>query len=144
MLILPPRFKPAARRHHPSWYACLVISSHPVEQNIPLVPQKSASKDLTDRSSFALRTLGFDASEEARELTDELESWRWKENTSLCIENVKIVHETNLLAVRWPKRPRHGLKLSRGSFQQVLYQVSPSLLGVDSNGFEDEDDKFIN
>ncbi|KAL9611536.1 MAG: hypothetical protein Q9167_003820 [Letrouitia subvulpina] len=142
MLIMPKRFKPPSRRNSPSWHACLVISSHPVESNVPLIPQRS-STDIS-KTSITLRTLGFDASRKDRELTEELESWEWKDNTCLCIENVKIVHEANLQAVRWPERPKYGLKLSRAAFQEVLLQVSPSLLNTGSIGILEEDEVCIN
>ncbi|KAL9043951.1 MAG: hypothetical protein Q9214_002877 [Letrouitia sp. 1 TL-2023] len=141
MLIMPKRFKPPSRRNNPSWHACLVISSHPVESNVPLIPQRSFTE--VNKTSITLRTLGFDASSKDRELTEELESWEWKDNTSLCIENMKIVHEANLQGVRWPERPKYGLKLSRAAFQEVLLQVTPSLLRTGSIGILEEDEVCI-
>ncbi|KAI4163828.1 MAG: hypothetical protein LQ342_002601 [Letrouitia transgressa] len=142
MLIMPKRFKPPSRRDNPSWHACLVISSHPVGSNVPLIPQRSSTE--IHKTSTTLRTLGFDASRKDRELTDELESWEWKDNTSLCIENVKTAHEANLQGVRWPERPKYGLKLSRAAFQEVLFQLTPSLLRTGSIGILEEDEVCIN
>ncbi|KAI4217260.1 MAG: hypothetical protein LQ351_000569 [Letrouitia transgressa] len=139
MLIMPKRFKPPSLYSNPSWHACLVISSHPVEFNVPLIPQRSSTE--INKPWTTLRTLGFDASRKDRELFEELESWKWKDNTSLCIENVKTVHEANLQGVRWPKRPKYGLKLSRAAFQEVLFELTPSLLRTGSIGILEEDER---
>ncbi|KAL8954336.1 MAG: hypothetical protein Q9183_007186, partial [Haloplaca sp. 2 TL-2023] len=123
LVLLPSQYKPTAFRTNSAYHAALVISKNPVGTCSPLLPQPDANFLFEAENISTLHTVVYDAYSERRPLVrdgDNCQHWQWKENTSVSLSHVKIVHQDDLHAVIVPNQPAYGLRLSDESFQQVL------------------------
>ena len=123
LVLLPSQYKPTASQTNSTYHAALVISKNPVGTCSALLPQPDANFLFEAENISTLHTVVYDAYSERRSLIrdgDKCQHWQWKENTSLSLSHVKIVHQDDLHAVIVPNQPTYGLRLSDESFQQVL------------------------
>ncbi|KAL8989511.1 MAG: hypothetical protein Q9169_008347 [Polycauliona sp. 2 TL-2023] len=121
MVLLPIYYKPVDLQADPDYHAALVISKNPIGSSTLLCPQPGDHHFRAENVPH-FKTLVFDAHSRRRSLIhdDEVEwTWKWKPNTSVGY-HIKIVHQDSLHAVIIPGQPTYGLRLSDGSFQQLL------------------------
>ena len=121
MVLLPVYYKPVDLQANPDFHAALVITKNPIGSSTLLCPQPGDQHFRAENVPH-FKTLMFDAHSRRRSLVldDEVEwAWKWKPNTSVGY-HVKTVHQDSLHAVIIPGQPTYGLRLSDGSFQQLL------------------------
>ncbi|CAO1598079.1 hypothetical protein XANCAGTX0491_001852 [Xanthoria calcicola] len=121
MVLLPVYYKPVDLQANPDYHAALVITKNPIGSSTLLCPQPGDQHFRAENVPH-FKTLMFDAHSPRRSLIldDEVEwAWKWKPNTSVGY-HIKTVHQDSLHAVIIPGQPTYGLRLSDGSFQQLL------------------------
>lgn len=121
MVLLPVYYKPVDLQANPDYHAALVITKNPIGSSTLLCPQPG-DHYLRAENVPHFKTLMFNAHSRRRSLVldDEVEwAWKWKPNTSVGY-HIKIVHQDSLHAIIIPGQPTYGLRLSDGSFQQLL------------------------
>ncbi|KAL8839731.1 MAG: hypothetical protein Q9176_004338 [Flavoplaca citrina] len=121
MVLLPIYYKPVDLQANHDYHAALVISKNPVGSSTLLCPQPGDHYFRKENVPH-FKTLMFDAHSRRRSLVldEDVEwAWKWKANTSVGY-HIKIVHQDSLHAVIIPGQPTYGLRLSDGSFQQLL------------------------
>ncbi|KAL8951344.1 MAG: hypothetical protein Q9222_002681 [Ikaeria aurantiellina] len=121
VVLLPDYYKPADLQAKKRYYAALVITKNPIGPSRLLVRQQDSPMYKANNIPV-LQSLAFDAHSRRRSLVidDEIEGlWQWQQNTSVGYQ-IKIVHQDTLHAIIYPGKPTFGLKLTLGSFQQLL------------------------
>ncbi|KAL8774785.1 MAG: hypothetical protein Q9209_000724 [Squamulea sp. 1 TL-2023] len=121
MVLLPAYYKPVDLQANPDYHAAVVISKNPIGSSTLLCPQ-TGDEHYKAENTPIFQTLMFDAHSRRRSLIldDEVAwQWKWKANTSVAY-HIKTVHQDSLHAVIVPEQPTYGLRLSDGSFQQLL------------------------
>ncbi|KAL8734162.1 MAG: hypothetical protein Q9166_001647 [cf. Caloplaca sp. 2 TL-2023] len=121
MVLLPAYYKPVDLQANRDYHAALVISKNPIGPNTLLCPQTGDDKYKAENVPI-FQCLVYDAHSRRRSLIIDDESekqWQWKANTSVGY-HVKTVHQDTLHAVIYPDQPTYGLRLSDGSFRQLL------------------------